>query len=296
LLTADLILRPNNDHKILDLQSPADRRKLAESIRSMTFLDAHDSHTIADDLEGSNDGFLPEVPKMKISEMTEACKISNTSFISVENDISTVVVEGTSCDVVTYNRDLNRYSLNTAARAPPNNSTGDPLISINWNCNSWDFHKSQKVAELANSSKADVIMITDTRIDHWRLREAVDRFAKTLQLATGKIWNGEASPKHLTHRMGGNLIMYSNRISKPRVNHLLPLGILSSLEGRWKKQDFCFLSTYRPPEDGSETSLRALTSDAIGSDMEPKLWEVIDNKMNTGPTWLCGILTWRLRS
>jgi hypothetical protein len=187
LLTADLILRPNNDHKVLDLQSPADRRKLAESIRNMPFLDAHDSHTIAEELEGSNDGFLPEAPKLKISEMLEACKISNTSFISVENDIATVVVEGTSSDVVTYNRDLNRYSLNSASPSAPNITTGDSLISINWNCNSWDFHKSQKVAELTNTAKADIIMITDTRIDQWRLREAVDRFSKTLQLATGKI-------------------------------------------------------------------------------------------------------------
>jgi hypothetical protein len=288
LLTADLILRPNNDHKVLDLQSPADRRKLAESIRKMPFLDAHDAHTIAEELEGSNDGFLPEAPKMKISEMMEACKLSNSSFISVENDISTVVVEGTSPDVVTYNRDLNRYSLNSASPATPSIITGDSLISINWNCNSWDFHKSQKVAELANVSKADIIMVTDTRIDHWRLRESVDRFAKTLQLATGKIWNGEATPKHLTHRMGGNLIMHSNRISKPKISHLLPLGILSSIDGKWKKQDFCLLSIYRPPEDGGDTSLRALASDAIGSDMEPKLWDMIENRMNMGPTWLCG--------
>jgi hypothetical protein len=109
LLTADLILRPNNDHRVLDLQAPGDRRKLAASIRNMHFLDAHDSHTIAEGLESANDGFLPEAPKMKISEMMEACKISNSSFISVENDIATVVVEGTSPDVVTYNRDLNRY-------------------------------------------------------------------------------------------------------------------------------------------------------------------------------------------
>ncbi len=53
LLTAELILRSNNDHKILDLQSPPDRRKLAEAIRRMPFLDAHDSLYIADELDAS---------------------------------------------------------------------------------------------------------------------------------------------------------------------------------------------------------------------------------------------------
>ena len=53
LLTAEFILRPNNDHKILDLQSPLDRRKLAEAIRKMPFLDAHDSLYIADELDAS---------------------------------------------------------------------------------------------------------------------------------------------------------------------------------------------------------------------------------------------------
>ena len=40
--------------------------------------------------------------------------------------------------------------------------------------------------------------------------------------------------------------------------------------------------------DGGDTSLRALTSEALGRDMEEALWEKIDARMAIGPTWLCG--------
>jgi hypothetical protein len=75
-----------------------------------------------------------------------------------------VIVDRSSSDVATYNSDLNRYSLNTTVPAVTSDSTGDPLVSINWNCNSWDFHKSLKSAKLANTMKADVILITDTTL------------------------------------------------------------------------------------------------------------------------------------
>ncbi len=117
---------------------------------------------------------------------------------------------------------------------------------------------------------------------------AADSFAKTLQKATGKVWTGEATAKHRLHRVGGNIIMYSNRVVRPIIKHHMPLGILSSLDGRWKDQDFSFLSVYRPPTDGTPTSLRNLVDAEIGSDLEEVLWSKIFNKMDLGPTWLCG--------
>ena len=160
---------------------------------------------------------------------------------------------------------------------------GAPLLSVCWNCNSWDAHKSQKIAALVATNHADVILITDARIDGWRLKTSVENFAGILQKSTGKIWDGVATPKHDLHRVGGNLIMYSNKITRPKFKHLMPLGVFSSLDGRWKDQDFSFLLVYRPPTDGTETSLRALVTSKIGKDMEEKLWDEIEEKVNLGP-------------
>ena len=68
----------------------------------------------------------------------------------------------------------------------------------------------------------------------------------------------------------------------------MPLGVLTSLEGRWQSQDFCLLSVYRPPEGNDKVSLRSLVDDELGTDMEEVLWSKIDARMSLGPAWLCG--------
>ena len=73
LLTAELLLRPNNDHRILDLTKPDSRAKMAMAIRGMDFLDLHDSHSIAQHLEEFPSGVNPEAPKKSIEEMKAVC-------------------------------------------------------------------------------------------------------------------------------------------------------------------------------------------------------------------------------
>jgi hypothetical protein len=228
LITAELILRPNNDHRILDLNNTEDRSRMASAIREMTFLDAHDAHSIAESLDTFSDGLLPDAPKMSITEMEAVCIQTNTKFNVVDTDSTATIVESDSPNIVTYDRMSNHYSLNTASPLPTPPSSGDSLVAINWNCNSWDFHKAQKIASLADSQKVDAILLTDTRIDSWRTKTAVDQFARTLQKSTGKIWEGFASPKHPDHRVGGVLIMHYNRINDPKIKEIMSLGVLSS--------------------------------------------------------------------
>ena len=273
LLTAELLLRPNNDHRLLDLTETDDRSKMASAIRNMNFLDLHDSHSISQHLEEFPPGIIPLAPKMSIDDMKLVCQQTDATFVVTDNkDNRTFITEGKGV-TVHFNSDTSRFYLE-AAEPPTVSKTaavGSPLVAISWNSNSWDIHKSQKIAALADSSKADVILITDTRIDSWRVKAVVDNFSKLLQKLTGKIWTGEASPKHDIHRVGGNLIMHSNKITRPKITHLMPLGVLSSLDGKWKSQDFSFLSIYRPPIEGSDTSVRSLVTSALHSDMEKVL-------------------------
>ena len=287
LLTAEALLRGDKDRRLLDLNLPVGRAMMSVAIRAMDFLDKHDSVSIADSLDHT-DGLLPDVPKMSLVEMEAVCVKTNTSLRTVENDKITIILEAGSQDVVTYDKPNDRFTLNTATCPAPQPIYGNSLVSISWNCNSWDVHKAIKVSQLALSSKADAILLMDTRIDHWRTKAAVASFAKHLQKATGKIWDGVATAKHAVHRVGGSLVMYSNRITKPKVDHIIPLGVLTSLEGRWHHQDFTLLSIYRPPEDGGDISLRNVVSSSIDCDLEKRLWEAIEDRMDNGPTWLSG--------
>jgi hypothetical protein len=87
LLTAELLLRPNNDHKLLDLTSHVGRTKMASAIQEMDFLDSHDAFTIAQNLNDFPIGIIPAAPKMSIDEMKSACTRANASFIVTEGDV-----------------------------------------------------------------------------------------------------------------------------------------------------------------------------------------------------------------
>jgi hypothetical protein len=151
LLTAELLLRPNNDHRILDLTKPESRAKMATAIRGMDFLDLHDAHSIAQHLEEFPSGVIPDAPKMSIEEMKAVCLHTDSSFVITKGTNRQQITQGNG-ETVHYNSDTNRYQLDSAL-APSTSliaKTGSPIVSISWNCNSWDFHKSQKIASLAN--------------------------------------------------------------------------------------------------------------------------------------------------
>ena len=142
LLTAELLMRPSNDHKILDLNVPCDRLKLSEAVGDMSFLDLHDAHDISLKLNDYPDGLLPDVPKMSISEMTQACKKMDATLLTIKEGVPTVMFQGRSASLVHYDMDNNRYSLNSArANVVDEISTLNRLKAIFWNCNSWDFQK-----------------------------------------------------------------------------------------------------------------------------------------------------------
>jgi hypothetical protein len=115
LITAELILRPNNDHRILNLNNVEDRNKMSAAIRDMTFLDAHDAHSIAESLDSFSEGLLPDAPKMSIAEMEAVCIQTNTKFSVVDESSTSIIVDVDSPNIVTYDRTSNHYSLNSAS-------------------------------------------------------------------------------------------------------------------------------------------------------------------------------------
>jgi len=113
LLTAELLLRLNNDHRILDLTKHDGRSKMATAIREMDFLDLHDSHSIAEHLEEFPSGIIPEAPKMSIEEMKSVCLRTDSSFVVTKGPNRQMVTEGNG-ETVVYNVDTNRYQLDSA--------------------------------------------------------------------------------------------------------------------------------------------------------------------------------------
>ena len=150
LLAAELLLRPNNEHCPIDLSLPTGRMRMSNAISKMDFIDSHDLNNIADSLDNYLDGPLPSVPKMSILEMERLCSQTSTSLTVTRGSVIDNVVVTSSPNRIDYNSALNRFTLNTAILPEPSSDpTGDLLRVVFWNCNGWDYHKSQKVAELA---------------------------------------------------------------------------------------------------------------------------------------------------
>jgi hypothetical protein len=129
LLSAELILRSNNDHKLTDLTLPSGRDRMANFIRSVNFLDAHDAHSIAQALDNYVDGALPRVPKMSLVEMSAACKTANVPLVI---DGKPEAEAPTSGNAVHYDRTSNRYSIQGTERdtQPTLKLAGDNLKAI----------------------------------------------------------------------------------------------------------------------------------------------------------------------
>ena len=253
LLAVELSLRQESDCAVIDLSTDSGRSHMSRAVEGMSFLDPHDSHLICSNLDNYTDGPLPNALKLSLEEVGAACRISNSTLLESSDGCSETIISGTSGTVITYDSTEKRYSINIAS--PPSvNPLPGSLKACFWNCNTWNRLKALKIAELALSSDLDVVCITDTRIDSWRALTAVNSFAFILNEMTSKVWKGLVSPKHGKHNVGRDIIMYSNRVERPSIQHIIPCGVLSELSCRWGGADITILSIYRPvinPESGS---------------------------------------------
>ena len=158
--------------------------------------------------------------------MSEACKLSGATL--ADND--SVIVKSHSGKNVYYNKDDKTYTMNTVAPKP--DMSLDSLKMCFWNCNTWNRLKALKVAQIANEYQLNIICITDSRIDSWRPLSAVNSFARILGTVTAKVWKGSVTPKYDGSNVGGDIIMYSDQISKPSIRQVIPCGVLTELTCR----------------------------------------------------------------
>ena len=158
LLSAELILRNNKDQRLTDLSLPSGRDRMANFIRNVNFLDAHDAHSIAQALDNYVDGALPRVPKMSLVEMTTACNTAKVPLVingKLNGNISDV-----KGDAVHYDSNTNRYTIQGSSQSAPPVAKliGDNLKAIFWNSNSWDLSKAYAVADLVTLEDTDVVI------------------------------------------------------------------------------------------------------------------------------------------
>ena len=67
------------------------------------------------------------------------------------------------------------------------------MKTVFWNANAWNAQNCEKVADVVKRANADVLCITDARMDEGRARY-MHGYLSTLKRLTGKNWRGKMEP------------------------------------------------------------------------------------------------------
>ena len=141
--------------------------------------------------------------------------------------------------------------------------------------------QDREIAQIANEEDADVICITDARMDpnrdsHMRIYE------KILNKETGKKWRSKLTYRPGFKRgcyMGGSILFTSHNCADVRRLGIIEYGIMDRIDLKWRKTKVGILSTYRPYENDAKGSLRTTASKGT-EDFEEYYWDNLDR--NTG--------------
>ena len=110
--------------------------------------------------------------------------------------------------------------------------TEDRLRVIFWNSNGWDKERCDRVAQVAAEEQADVICLTDVRMDQGR-KKGLKSYESILEKATGRSWKGKLTARSGKKRkcyVGGSLLMTSHRCSDERYTELMEYGVMNKTD------------------------------------------------------------------
>ena len=151
-----------------------------------------------------------------------------------------------------------------------------PLQVVFWNANGWNAQKCEQILETVKISGADMICISDARLDSFG-RSYIEGYCKKLREATGKTWRKklearpERKPKCL---IGGDIVFFSEECSKVSKTATSPYGTVSRINMLWKGAEVRVISVYRPYHGASDAigSLRnAVTK--LDPEFEDSFWD-----------------------
>jgi hypothetical protein len=150
------------------------------------------------------------------------------------------------------------------------------MIKVFWTANAWNAQNCEKVADVVKRANAEVLCITDAKMDEGRTRY-MHGYLSTQKRRTGKNWRGQLEPmpfRRTKCSVGSDVIFYSDMCSKEVKRPIIPHGILSSLDFVWGGTQMKGLSVYRPYVGAKETegAFRNLAHSIVPG-FERRLWE-----------------------
>ena len=273
LLVAEAIISKEGIPRILDLDEPDTRSRLRKIEYGLDAFDATNLELSIDLGKGSVIG-----SSIGSARMIQICNENNNGYIRIKEGVMERMVPKTTRPDVVYDEDTDHFYLNGVGKVEKKDITQKNNI-IFWNCNGWKgdgtIDKATLLGGIAKDEDAEMMCITDVRLDNWEGLKGRASICRTLEKATGKTWGGEYISRREDKRVGGAYILHTVDWTNVKINKKIKYGIITEINGDWNGKRYRVASVYRPCFGTTEGSLRMTMDIEYKAKFEEEFW----NKM-----------------
>ena len=153
-----------------------------------------------------------------------------TDVVYDEEGVMERMVPKTTRPDVVYDEDTDHFYLNGVGKVDKKDITQKNNI-IFWNCNGWrgdrTIDKATLLGGIAKDEDAEMMCITDVRLDNWEGLKGRASLCRTLEKATGKTWGGEYISRREDKRVGGAYILHTVDWTNVKITQKIKYGIIT---------------------------------------------------------------------
>ena len=278
LLVAEAVISKEEPPRLLDLGEADTRSRLRKVEYGLETFEATSLELNIDMGKGSIMG-----SSIGGERMVEICKENDTGFIRIKNGVMQRLVQKTNRPDVIHDEDTDHFYLNGVGKKE-NKGMEIRNNIIFWNCNSWrgdgTIDKATLLGAIARDEEADMMCITDVRLDNLDGLKGKSTICRTLGRITGKTWAGEYMARREDKRTGGAYIFHTVDWTNVKMNERIKYGVMTEINGNWHGRKYRVISVYRPCYGQSEGSLRITLDLELKAKFEEEFWNKLVNISN----------------
>ena len=276
LLVAEAVISKDHIPRILDLNEPDSRAKLRKVEYGLDVFEAESLGLSINMGKGSVIG-----SSIGEGRMLEICRENKTGFVRIKDGVMERVIPKTDRPDVIHDEDIDHFYLNGVGKKRMEEVMVRNSV-VFWNCNGWrgdgTIDKADLLGGIARDEKAEMICVTDIRLDNLEGMRGVKGICRRLGISTGKTWAGVHITRREDKKIGGAYIFHTIDWTKVKIVEKLKYGVLTEITGNWNGKKHKIISVYRPCYNSSEGSLRLAMDLEWKGGFEEKFWEMINTE------------------
>ena len=225
LLVAEAVISKEEKSRLLDLNEPDTRGKLRNVEYGLEPFEAESLGLSINLAKGSVIG-----SSIGAVRMQEICKENNTGFIRIKDGVMERLLPKSTRPDVIHDEDMDHFFLNGIGKK----KTEEVIVKnsvIFWNCNSWrgdgTIDKADLLGAIARDEGAEMMCITDVRLDNLDGMRGIKGICRRLGTWTGKTWAGVYISRREDKKSGGSYIFHTIDWTKVKIIEKMKYGVIT---------------------------------------------------------------------